>query len=390
MYRAISVAVDNSHASGHAEDPAVQIARATGGPVTGLHVYTGHFHRSRFQALEVHLPEQYQEQRALDYQRATHSVLIERGLELISLEYMKRLKDRCDKVGIPFSEMITDGKNSDEIIGATHRFDLMVMGSDGLGRQNGAPGLGSNTRRVLRYGSSDLLVAKKGGSIQTILAGVDGSEEAFRMIEKAAALARALRASLTITASFDPGLHRSVFGSLSGVLSARAGNTFRFSEQENLHNTVIDTGLSRLYTSYLGRAAEIARQQGSCATTVLLQGKPYLAICAEAEAAAADLVIVGRHGMHRGAFGDIGSNAERIAEHAGTNVLIVNSHPQGPAAESDDARITQQAGALPKKIWGNEARAGPHPDAGFCQIPGQFRYGGFAWRITRQLSSQIR
>ncbi len=93
MYHHIAVAVDNSEQSRFAEDVAVGMAREFRADLTGYHVYSGKFHRMRFQALEEYLPSQYQKEEVLDYQRKIHSVLIERGLEIISSEYMKRLRD---------------------------------------------------------------------------------------------------------------------------------------------------------------------------------------------------------------------------------------------------------------------------------------------------------
>jgi nucleotide-binding universal stress UspA family protein len=81
MYQHIAVAVDNSGYSQYAEELAVNLARVFLGDLTGYQVYSGKFHRMRFQALEEYLPSQYQKEQVLEYQRRIHSVLIERGLE---------------------------------------------------------------------------------------------------------------------------------------------------------------------------------------------------------------------------------------------------------------------------------------------------------------------
>ena len=356
MYSTITVAVDNSPASARAEELAVAFARATGSALTGLHAYTGRFHRGRFQALEPHLPGQYQDPAALAYQRGTHSVLIDRGLELISSEYLKRLRDRCGTDGIPFREMIVDGKNADVIIGASRQAGLMVMGDTGLGSTAGTPGLGSNTRRMLRHGYCDLLVARTDSPVRNILAGIDGSGDALSMVGTAAGLARTLGANLRIAASFDPGFHQAVFGSLSGVLSPPAGEVFRFSAQKALHNEIIDTSLGRLYTGYLDQAAAAAREQGADPKTILLRGKPAPAVCAEAAAVAADLIVVARHGMHRGAYGDIGSNAERIAEQAGTSVLVVGGKSTSPGEPGIPQLAAAREPLASTLLWTDEAR----------------------------------
>ncbi len=357
MYHTISVAVDNSAGSGNAETLAVQIARATGSSITGLHAYTGRFHRHRFQSLEGHLPERYRKDEIIEHQRSVHSVLIDRGLELIAIEYMKRLRDRCMEAGIPFSEMIVDGKNSDVIIHASPGFGLMAMGAEGLGRIGGISRVGSNTRRMLRHGGCDLLVARCGEPVATILTAIDGSDESYRVVEKAADLSRSLDARLAITTCFDPGLHRTIFGSLSSVLSKEVGNVFRFSEQETLHNEIIDKSLSRLYLGYLEKAGSIARKHGTSADSILLEGKPYDAVCSVAADLRSDLIIVGRNGLHRGAYGDIGSTAENIAEYAGTNVLVVADGSRERAGVSGTSQIPEPSGALHRDVtWSEEAK----------------------------------
>jgi len=353
MFTSIAVAVDNSPCSEFAENLALQIACPGKIPVTGIHAYTGKFHQARFQALEPHLPEKYQAEDVLSHQRDIHSVLIGRGLELISLEYMKRLGDECRAAGIPFTETIADGKNADVVIGVSEEGRLMVMGAEGMGRVEGINGLGSTTRRVLRHGKGDLLIAKKNGPIRSIIAGVDGSDGAFSMAGSAADLACSLGATLTIAAAFDPGLHRTVFGSLSATLSREAGNAFRFSEQEGLHNEIIDRSLADLYSRHLKKAVAIAREHGVTAQTRLLQGKPFYVLCRLAEELGSDLIVVGHRGMHRSRYSDIGSNTERVADLASANVLVVRDH----SAETGMA-------------VGEEQAARPGPDTGPA-VPGQ-------------------
>jgi nucleotide-binding universal stress UspA family protein len=360
MYTAIAVALDNSPCSTCAESIALQIALPEKIPVTGVHAYTGKFHQARFRALERHLPEKYQKEEVLSHQRDIHSVLIGRGLELISLEYMKRLSDACRVAGIPFTEKIVDGKNADVVIGASEAGGLMVMGAEGLGRVEGISGLGSTTRRTLRHGTSDLLIAKKDVRIGSVLAGVDGSAEAFMMVGRAADLARTLGATLVIVAAFDPTLHRTVFGSLSATLSKEAADTFRFSEQEDLHNDIIDRSLADLYSRHLEHAAGIAREHGVGAATRLAQGKPFHVLCTLAEELGSGLIVIGHSGMHRSRYSDPGSNTERVAELAKTNVLVVRNHtPESPAPNNQAGPGPDCTSDLPEQpalLWSDEAK----------------------------------
>lgn len=363
MYTRIVVAIDNSTYSRIAETVALEIARAGKIPVTGVHAYTGNFHRTRFSALESHLPEKYQNEDVISHQRDVHSVLITRGLELISLEYMKYLAEGCQSANIPFTNTIIDGKNADVVIDASAHDGLTVMGAEGLGRIEGISGLGSTTRRTLRHAKCDLLIAKKAGPIRSILAGVDGSNEAFSMIGTASDLARILGATLTIAAGYDTGLHRTVFGSLSATLSKEAGNVFKFSEQEELHNNIIDRSLADLYTRHLEHAQEIANDHGIKAETRLMQGKPFLILSSLAEELGINLVVIGHSGMHRSKYSDIGSNTERVVEMVKTNVLVVRNHVQDlvtpgevmnnsiRGTESDTEPVHQ-----PAIIWNEEAK----------------------------------
>lgn len=265
--------------------------------------------------------------------------------------------------GIPFTEKIVDGKNADVVIGASKVGELTVMGAEGLGQVEGIMGLGSTTRRTLRHGKSDLLIAKKGGLIGSILAGVDGSAESFTMVGTAADLARSLGATLTIAAAFDPGLHRTVFGSLSATLSKKAGKTFKFSEQEELHNEIIDRSLADLYSRHLEQAATIARDHGVAANTRLLQGKPFHVLCSLANELGSDLIVVGHSGMHKSPCSDIGSNTERVAELATTNVLVVRDHSSGTYVKKEEPKINNKGmdnstshSGQPAILWSDDAK----------------------------------
>ncbi|MDD4460212.1 MAG: universal stress protein [Proteiniphilum sp.] len=363
MYATIAVAIDNSAYSKYAESIALQIALTGKIPVSGVHAYTGKFHQARFQALESHMPEKYQTVEVLNNQRDIHSVLIGRGLELISLEYMKRLSDACRTERIPFVENIVEGKSADVVINASEDSGLMVVGAEGLGRVEGISSLGSTTRRTLRRGKSDLLIAKKEGRIRSILAGVDGSAEAFMMVGTASDLARSLEATFTIAACFDPRLHRAVFDSLSATLSKDTANVFKFSEQEALHNEIIDRSLANLYTSHLEHAADIAREHGVLAKTRLMQGKPFHILCTLAEELGSDLIVVGHSGMHRSRYSDIGSNTERVAELAKTNILVVRNRNADTLSAGEGQKTASSGPAnstsipnQPALLWSDDAK----------------------------------
>ena len=52
-------------------------------------------------------------------------------------------------------------------------------------------------------------------------------------------------------AVYDPYLHYTVFNGIVNVLTEKAAKVFRFEEQNQLHEEVIDTGLAQIYQSHL-------------------------------------------------------------------------------------------------------------------------------------------
>jgi nucleotide-binding universal stress UspA family protein len=325
MYKNILVSVDNSPHSDYAENIGVALAKNYHAKLIGFHVYSGKFHRFRFKILEDFLPEKYQIEAVLDYQRRIHSVLIERGLEIISLEYMKQLIEKCKKDEVPFEEKLIDGKNSDKIIEELDNSDVIVIGAQGVGEIKNLSKIGSNTRRVLRTSKKDIFIAKKPCEFKTILVGIDGSDYSFQMYENVLNIAKVFNSKIKVVSSYDPTFHRNVFSLLANVLSSEAGKVFKFNDQQELHNMVIDKSLEQLYKNHLEKAKKIAEKKELVVETELLEGKPYHAIYKKALEDKPDVIAVGRFGLHRGKYDTIGSNAENIAELSDTNVLILST-----------------------------------------------------------------
>jgi nucleotide-binding universal stress UspA family protein len=324
MYNNILVSIDNSSYSNYAEKIGIALSEKYNAKINGLHVYSGRFHRIRFNKLEDFLPEKYQVEDVLEYQRKIHSVLIERGLEIISYEYMKNLHHKCKQNNIRFEEKLIDGKNTDIIKEELEKNDLLIIGAQGIGEIKNLSKIGSNTRRILRTSSKDIFIAKKPCHFNTILVGIDGSTYSFHVLEKVIDIASKFDSAVNIVSCYDPVLHRNVFSLLTKVLSSEAGNVFKFNEQQELHNMVIDRSLEELYTDTLNKAKKMAEKKGIPITIELLQGKPYYAIYEKSLIDKPDIVAIGRFGMHKGKYDTIGSNAENIAELVDTNVLIVS------------------------------------------------------------------
>jgi nucleotide-binding universal stress UspA family protein len=357
MYDKILVCLDNSQYSKYGEQIGGYIAKQFGSCITGFHVYSGKFHRMRFNALEEFLPDKYQTKETLDYQRKIHSVLIERGLEIISWEYMKELSDVCKSSKIPFIEKIVDGKNSDMIIDQSSNYDLTIIGAHGLGKLDELKNMGTNSQRLIRHSKKDVLVTKNYNEINKILVGIDGSVYARQMFEKVLDFAKHLGSEIKLVTVFDPILHQTVFSVLSEVLSDESGEVFKFKEQESLHNLVIDKSLEGLYQNYLKALKHLAAKKGVTIETELLTGKPVNALYTKSLEEKPDLVVVGRFGMHKGQHDLIGSTAENVAHLANTNVLIVSLDEELTEKTSSSKAVQKTStGNYENVVWSQEAK----------------------------------
>ena len=76
-------------------------------------------------------------------------------------------------------------------------------------------------------------------------------------------------------AVYDPYLHYSVFNGIVSVLTEKAAKVFRFEEQNQLHEEIIDTGLAQIYQSHLEVAERMAGETGVEVKKTLLDGKAF-------------------------------------------------------------------------------------------------------------------
>src|SRR5256886_9949122 len=159
MYRHIYVPVDNSDYSNRAIDLAVELGRAFGARLTGMHVYAARLHDYRFKQMEYTLPEEYKDETELERQRKIHDSLITMGLQLISDSYLDVLEQKCREAGLPFEKKMQDGKHYKVLIEDARAadYDLIVMGALGMGAVRDSQ-LGSVTDRFVRRGTTDTLV----------------------------------------------------------------------------------------------------------------------------------------------------------------------------------------------------------------------------------------
>lgn len=326
LYRAILVAADCSDHSNRGVSEAVALAGIARAKVTGIHVYAARLHDLRFRQMEGGLPQQYRREPALEEQREIHNELIARGLTLISDSYLDQAAHACRAASIPFTPRSLEGKNYRALLAEANsgRHDLLVIGAQGLGAVPEG-GVGTVCERVVRRAAIDTLVIKDpqrrlaGGPI---VAAVDGSDHAYGGLLSALALARAWGVGLQVVAAYDPYFHYVAFNRISRVLSEEAGRTFRFAEQERLHEEIIDAGLARIYRGHLSVAESIAAEHGVAIETALLDGKPHAAIERHLREVKPALLVIGRLGVHADPELDIGGNAERLLRNVDCAVLL--------------------------------------------------------------------
>jgi nucleotide-binding universal stress UspA family protein len=382
MYREVYVPVDNSQHSDWAIARAIELVAGRGGRITGGHVYAARLHDIRFRQLETGLPAQFQTPEEIKRQRKVHDKLIEKGLQLISDSFLDEFEKRCAARAVPLRRQLLEGINYEEIVkevnagagtlpsligfdpniaahydggehrrsdvrlgadgrivgededaaaklaGATGRdYDLVVIGAHGIGRQPLSQ-LGGVAARVARGVTKDLWLVRDDRPLSggKILVCVDGSAYSYRAMRAALELARAFGARVYACSAFDVEYHHAVFHNIKDVLSVKAKAVFKFEEQEELHNNIIDKGLLKLSQANLKRAAVMAQEFADVPfVTQILIGKPFQVVLQWAEEIQPALLVLGRHGAHRIEGTELGSQVENLIRLAPCSVLVTGT-----------------------------------------------------------------
>ena len=382
MYAEVFVPVDNSQHSDWAVDRAIELARLSKGRITANHVYAARLHDVRFRQLETGLPAQFQTPEEIKRQRKIHDKLIEKGLQLIADSFLDQVGNRCETAGVPLTRQLLEGINYEEIVREVNRgegrlpgligfdpnraagydgaervrgdvqvddagrmvaeeedeaarlagtsgrqYDLVVLGAHGLGRQHFSQ-LGGVVSRALRGIQKDALVVRDGRPLQggRIMVCVDGSSYSYMGMRRALELAQAFSASLYVCSAFDVEYHHVVFHNIKDVLSVQASKVFKFEEQEELHNNIIDKGLLKLCQANLKRAEVMAQEfPGVDVKTQILVGKPFQVVLQWAEEVQPSLMVVARHGAHRVLGTELGSQADNLVRLAPCSLLLVGT-----------------------------------------------------------------
>src|SRR3954468_24057695 len=359
MYKSIYVPVDNSDFSNRAITCAVGLGKAYSAKLVGCHVYAAKLHDYRFRQMEYTLPEEYIDEVELERQRKIHDSLITMGLKLISDSYLDGMSRLCKESSLEFEPRMMDGKHHAEILkdldGSEH--DLVVIGALGIGRSRDSV-IGSVCERVARQCDRDVWVVKhvpEQGEPErdTILVGIDGSPQSFGAFMTAIDLARAFNKKVETIAVYDPYLHYSVFNGIVNVLTEQAAKVFRFEEQNQLHEEIIDTGLAQIYQSHLEVGERMAGEKGMAVKKTLLDGKPFQKIVDHARKTKPWLLVVGRIGVHSAKDEKgLGSNTENILHAAPCDVLLSTrvEVPRLDVRAEETVRWTPEAEARMKNV----------------------------------------
>jgi nucleotide-binding universal stress UspA family protein len=341
MYKNILIPVDNSQYSNYCIDMGLSLAAQCNSRLIGNHVYSAALHDRRFKDMEGGLPGHYQQEEKLQKSRMIHNSLIEDGLRLISNAYLDIFEKKCNENRITCERKLMEGKNWIELVKdiRKNQYDLVIIGILGLGAvhpirklessisSNGGNGnlIGSVCERVVRNAQTDILVVKNSRTIsKRIVVAIDGSNQSFSAFEKALAFGKLFNLEVEAVSVYDPDFHRRAFQGLVGVLSEEAGNKFKFKEQEKLHDSIIDSGLGKIYQGYLDKAVETGGKEGLNVKATLLSGKPYYEIHRYLENDPPSLLIISRYGSHQAEEPEIGNTTENLLRLAPCNVLITH------------------------------------------------------------------
>ncbi len=322
----ILVALDQSDYANQAMREITRLAASASGTVTGIHAYAAKLHDRRFKQMEGGLPEKYQRESEMEHQREVHEDLIGMGLGLISDSYHDAAELISTNASVPFRRLSPEGKNYACLIDAlnTGDFDVLALGSLGLGAVAGST-IGTVCERVVRRSPIDVFVAKDTQLAigeGPIVVGMDGSPKSFGALKTAFDIARRLDVAVHVVAAYDPYYHYVAFNKISTVLDEEAGKVFRFKEQEQLHEELIDEGIAKIYQAHLNVARSVAEDAGVEIHTELVAGKPYQAIRSYVEKHSASLLVIGKTGVHADDGLDIGGNTENLLRMVPCHVWI--------------------------------------------------------------------
>ena len=147
------------------------------------------------------------------------------------------------------------------------------------------------------------------------------------------------------------------------MLNEKASKIFRFKEQEQLHEEIIDTGLAKIYQSHLEIARKLAADEGVDLAITLLDGKCFEKILTFGRKEQPWLLILGRIGVHsEESEVDLGSNTENLLRLAPCNVLLTGGkfYPPLDVKAEEIISWTEEAEARMERVPPAGQGRGPH------------------------------
>ena len=166
-------------------------------------------------------------------------------------------------------------------------------------------------------------------------------------------LGRRFNKKVEAIAVYDPYLHYSVFNGIVNVLTEQAAKVFRFEEQNQLHEEIIDTGLAQIYQSHLEVAERMAKDEGVEVVKTLLDGKAFQKVLDHVRKTNPLLLVVGRIGVHSPATETgLGSNAENLLRACPCDILLTTrlEVPQLDVKAEESIRWTPEAEERMKRV----------------------------------------
>ena len=152
------------------------------------------------------------------------------------------------------------------------------------------------------------------------------------------------------------------------MLTEKAAKVFRFEEQNQLHEEIIDTGLAQIYQSHLEVAERMAKDEGVEVVKTLLDGKAFQKVLDHVRKTNPWLLVVGRIGVHSPATETgLGSNAENLLRACPCDILLTTrlEVPQLDVKAEESIRWTPEAEERMKRVpaagEGDRAHRDPAP-----------------------------
>ena len=137
-----------------------------------------------------------------------------------------------------------------------------------------------------------------------------------------------------------------MFNGVVNVLTEKAAKVFRFEEQNQLHEEIIDSGLAQIYQSHLDVAHKIAADRDVDLERTLLDGKAFQKVLDHVRKTNPWLLVIGRIGVHSPLDEPaLGSNAENLLRTSPCDVLLTTrlEYPELDVKAAESIRWTPEA-----------------------------------------------